>query len=67
MKRRRVLYIVVTVIVVLALLYAFEPSNTPSPQPPLVTLSSADFGSSFYSALNRDPQANRLILLVSPT
>lgn len=65
--KRRVLYIVVTVIVALALLYAFEPSKTPSPQPPLITLSSADFDSSFYSALNRDSQANRLILLVSPT
>ena len=67
MKRNRWLLIIVAVIVALGLLYTLQPSNAPAPQPPLVTLNAANFSASFYGALNGNPKAARLVLLVSPT
>lgn len=67
MKRYRLLLIIAAVILILAAFYMFQPSRTPTPQPPLVTLNSANFAASFYGAINNKPQGMRLVLLLSPT
>ncbi|HKV27931.1 MAG TPA: hypothetical protein VJN90_06630 [Candidatus Acidoferrales bacterium] len=67
MKRHRLLLIVIAALLVLGLFYAIQPSKTPSPQPPLVTLNATNFSASFYGALNGDAKDARLVLLVSPT
>lgn len=67
MKRHRLLMIAILALVALGLFYTFEPSHTPAGQPPLATLTSANFASSFYGAVNSSPRAIRVVLLVSPT
>lgn len=64
---KRLLAIIVAAMAGLVILYAFQPSHTPPPQPPLITLNSANFNSSFYGALNSNSRAAHLILLLSPT
>lgn len=67
MKRYRLLLIIVALILAFGLFYSLQPSKTPAPQPPLVTLNSANFNTSFYGALNASPRDFRLVLLLSPT
>jgi len=67
MKLRSWLFLILVLVLVLAIFYAFQPSKTPSPQPPLVTLTSANFADSFYGALKASTGDVRLVLLVSPT
>lgn len=67
MKRNRWFLVVVLALLAVGTWYAFQPSHTPGSQPPLVTLNSANFSVSFYSALNRYSRDTRLVLLLSPT
>lgn len=67
MKRNRLLFIAALLLLAVGAWYAFQPSQTPPSQPPLVTLTSVNFANAFYSVLNSDTNAVRLVLLVSPT
>lgn len=66
MIRKRLLPIAFLVVLGFGFWYAFAPSRTPAPQPPLTKLTEQDF-SQFKSAFDRDPSSVRLILLLSPT
>jgi len=64
--KRAVIILAVLIIVVLAALYLWGPSNVPAGQPPLTTLSAANF-TVFTAAFDADPNVPRLLLLFSPT
>lgn len=64
--KRAVFILVALVIVALAALYLFGPSKVPAGQPPLTTLSAANF-TDFTTAFDADPGVPRLLLLFSPT
>ena len=64
--KRAIIILVVLVIAALAGLYLWGPPKVPAGQPPLTTLSAANF-STFTSAFDADPNVPRLLLLFSPT
>lgn len=64
--KKRILYSVVAVLIILLGWYFLQPSRTPAPQPPLEALSTQDF-SDFTTAFNKDRMEVRLVLLLSPT
>jgi hypothetical protein len=67
MKKTRVIVLVVAVLVVLlAASYLWGPGVAPRGQEALVSLSDQNF-SEFESAFDRDSEAPRLVLLLSPT
>ena len=57
---------VLAVPLLLAALYLWGPSRTPSVQPSLLTLSRANLNQ-FEAAFDATPDAPRLLLLLSPT
>lgn len=64
--KRAVIILTVLIIVALTGLYLWGPSKVPTGQPPLTTLSAANF-TTFTAAFDADPSASRLVLLFSPT
>lgn len=66
MKKKRLIPVVVAVLILLAIFYLWGPGTVPAGQQPLVTLSSANFDQ-FGKAFDANPDAARLLLLVSPT
>lgn len=65
-KKRSIVLIIVSALVLLGVLYLWGPSKVPAGQQPLLTLSSANL-SDFQKAFDADADAVRLVLLVSPT
>jgi hypothetical protein len=65
-KKRVIVLAVIAIVLFLAVMYLWGPSSVPLGQEPLVALSNSDF-SDFESAFDRDFDAPRLILLLSPT
>ena len=64
---KRIAIVAVIVFVLLwAALYLWGPSSVPRGQEKLVTLSDTNF-SDFQNAFDADPNAPRLVLLLSPT
>ena len=63
---RRILIVILAILLVLAGVYFWGPSQTPAGQPPLSTLSEATF-SNFQSAFDAAEDEPRIILLLSPT
>jgi len=57
---------IAVVVALLAIAYLWGPSTVPAGQPPLLTLSSANF-SEFSAAFDADTDAPRMVLLLSPT
>jgi hypothetical protein len=67
MTKKKVIVLALTAIVLLlAAIYLWGPSSVPRGQEPLVTLSNINF-SDFENAFDRDSDAPRLVLLLSPT
>ena len=66
MKKRVLVVAATAILVLLAAVYLWGPSSVPPGQEPMVTLSSANF-SEFENAFDRDSDAPRLVLLLSPT
>ncbi len=66
MKKRAVFIAATAILALLAAVYLWGPSTVPPGQEPLVTLGSANF-SEFENAFDRDANAPRLVLLLSPT
>jgi hypothetical protein len=66
MKRRAAVLTLIAILVLLATAYLWGPSSVPQGQKPLLALSNANFGD-FESAFDADPDAPRLVLLLSPT
>lgn len=64
--KKWILWGATAVVVALIALYFFQPSRTPSPQPPMDSLSPQNF-SDFVNAFNRDTTEGKLVLLLSPT
>jgi hypothetical protein len=65
-KNRAVVLAIVAIVLLLAAMYLRGPSSVPPGQEPLVALSNANF-SDFENAFDRDSDASRLVLLLSPT
>jgi len=65
-RKRSIVLIIITALVLLGVLYLWGPSKVPSGQQPLLTLSGANL-SDFQKAFDADADAVRLVLLVSPT
>ncbi len=66
MKKRAALLAATAILVLLAAVYLWGPSSVPPGQETLVALSGANF-SEFENAFDRDSDAPRLVLLLSPT
>lgn len=68
MRNKRVLFFIAVgvVLVLLAAAYLWAPGAVPPVQQPLLTLSNANF-SEFEKAFEADPNAPRMVLLLSPT
>jgi anti-sigma-K factor RskA len=64
-KNRVIVLAVVAIVLLLAAMYLRGPSSVPG-QEPLVALSNTNF-SDFENAFDRDSDASRLVLLLSPT
>lgn len=65
-KKRVIVLALIAVVLVLAAMYVWGPPSVPPGQKPLVALSTANF-SAFENAFERDSDAPRLVLLLSPT
>jgi hypothetical protein len=65
-KKKVIVLAVIAIVLLLAALRLWGPSSVPPGQEPLVTLSNANF-SDFENAFDRDSDAPRLVLLLSPT
>ena len=65
-KKRVIVLPLIAVVLVLAAMYLWGPSSVPAGQEPLVALSNTNF-STFENAFDRDSEAPRLVLLLSPT
>jgi len=65
-KKRSIVLIIVSALVLLGVLYLWGPSKVPPGQQPLLILSSANL-SNFQKAFDADADAARLVLLLSPT
>jgi hypothetical protein len=66
MKRKTIIVAVVAALLLLVAAYFWGPSSVPPRQPPLLTLTSANFGE-FETAFDGDTSVSRLVLLLSPT
>jgi hypothetical protein len=66
MKKKVIVLAVIAVVLLLAVVYLWDPSSVPQGQEPLLALSSANF-SDFENAFDRDSDSPRLMLLLSPT
>ena len=65
-KKRAIVLTAIVVVLLLAVLYLWGLSSVPLGQEPLVALSNANF-SDFENAFDRDSDAPRLVMLLSPT
>ena len=65
-KTRAIVLAVIAIVLLLAAMYLWGPSSVPQGQEPLITLSNTGF-SDFENAFDRDSDAPRLVLLLSPT
>jgi hypothetical protein len=66
MKRRAIIACVVAALLLAAVAYLWGPSSIPPGQPPLLTLTAANF-SEFETAFEADTNVPRVVLLLSPT
>ena len=66
MKKKNIIVAVVAALLLLVTAYFWGPSSVPLGQPPLLTLTSANFHE-FEAAFDGDAGAPRLVLLLSPT
>jgi hypothetical protein len=66
MKRKTIVLVSVTALLVLVAAYLWGPSSVPQGQPPLLTLTAANF-SEFETAFDSEPSVLRVVLLLSPT
>jgi hypothetical protein len=66
MRKRLLIGLILAVLLLLAGVYLWGPSNTPAGQPPLSVLSQPNF-SAFQSAFDSAADDPRIILLLSPT
>jgi hypothetical protein len=66
MKRKAIIAGVVAVLLPVAAAYLWGPSSIPLGQPPLLTLSAANF-SEFETTFGADTSVPRVVLLLSPT
>ena len=65
-KKKVIVLALIAVVLVLTAMYVWGPSSVPPGQEPLVALSNTNF-SDFENAFDRDSDAPRLVLLLSPT
>jgi hypothetical protein len=65
-KKKVIVLALIAIVLLLAAIYLWGPSSVPRGQEPLVTLSNINF-SDFENAFDRDSDAPRLVLLLSPT
>jgi len=65
-KKRVIVLAVIAVVLLLAVVYLWGPSSVPPGQEPLIALSNTNF-SDFENDFDRDSDAPRLVLLLSPT
>jgi hypothetical protein len=65
-KKKVIVLALIAVVLVLTAMYVWGPSSVPPGQEPLVALSNKNF-SAFENAFERDSDAPRLVLLLSPT
>lgn len=66
MKKRKIIFAVVAVALLLAEVYFWGPSSVPSGQDPLTVLSSENLNE-FTSAFDANSDVPRMVLLLSPT
>lgn len=66
MRKRAIVTSAIAVLLLLAAAYLWGPSSTPPGQQPLIVLSSPDLRE-FADAFDRDSDAQRMVLLLSPT
>jgi hypothetical protein len=66
MKRKAIIAGVVAAVLLLVAAYLWGPSKVPQGQPPLLTLTAANF-SEFETAFEADTSVPRVVLLLSPT
>jgi hypothetical protein len=66
MKRKAIIAGVVAALLLVAVAYLWGPSSVPPGQPPLLTLTAANF-SEIESAFEADTSVPRVVLLLSPT
>ncbi len=65
-KKRVIVLAMIAVVLLLAVVYLWGPSSVPPGQEPLIALSNTNF-SDFENDFDRDSDAPRLVLLLSPT
>ncbi len=65
-KKRVIVLAMIAVVLLLAVVYLWGPSSVPPGQEPLIALSNTNF-TDFENAFDRDSDAPRLVLLLSPT
>jgi len=66
MKRKAIIAGVVAALLLVAVAYLWGPSSVPPGQPPLLTLTAANF-SEFETVFEADTSVPRVVLLLSPT
>ncbi|HYW98805.1 MAG TPA: hypothetical protein VE822_06810 [Candidatus Elarobacter sp.] len=66
MKKRTIIIAVMVFVLLLTVVYLWGPSSVPAGQEPLAVLSNADLHE-FAAAFDRDTDALRIVLLLSPT
>jgi hypothetical protein len=66
MKRKAIIAGVVAALLLVAVAYLWGPSSVPPGQPPLLTLTAANFNE-FETAFEADTSVPRVVLLLSPT
>jgi hypothetical protein len=65
-KKKIIVLAMIAIVLLLAAMHLWGPSSVPLGQEPLVALSNTNF-SDFENAFDRDSDAPRLVLLLSPT
>jgi hypothetical protein len=65
-KKKVIVPAVIAIVSLLVVMHLWGPSSVPPGQEPLVALSNTNF-SDFENAFDRDSDASRLVLLLSPT
>jgi hypothetical protein len=66
MRRKAIIVAIVAALLLVAGAYLWGPSSVPPGQPPLLTLTAANF-SEFEIAFEADTSVPRVVLLLSPT
>jgi hypothetical protein len=64
--KRKTIVLAATALLLLVAAYFWGPSSVPQGQPPLLTLTAANFGG-FETAFDADISVPRVVLLLSPT